>query len=195
MCRTKALLRARVGLQAYPTPRATHLQLSGIRLSMFLRTGKARIHARLKECAFSAGSSQCCYRSFPSVSEPYQGTGAGGGLRAEPDPVLLVGKFGRAPARRIAAVRKPQLTGFPAGAATHTSGCGRAPQMDRLAGPNQGQPAAEPQSLSDRSTSALHPKKARVEWRAGFTDPKPQSLSQPNLETRNSLRHIQHKVL
>ena len=54
------------------------------RPSMFLRTSKARIHARLKECVFGAGSSQCCYRSFSvkaallqqssrSPSVPYRG--------------------------------------------------------------------------------------------------------------------------
>ena len=177
MCRTKALLRARVGLQACPTPRPPTYNSQGIRLSMILRTGKARIHARLKECAFSAGSSQYCYRSFPSVSEPYRF--AGWKVWQSPSKTHC----GSAPA---ATSPVPRACGKAPAAATHTRGCGRAPQMDPLAGQTrdslrQSSSGAPSQCLSDRSTSARHPKKARVEWRAGLRTLNPKAYPSPTL--------------
>ena len=60
-----ALLWARVGLQAYPPQGHPTYNSQGNDFFMFLGTSKAvqkaRIHVRLKECVFGAGSSQCCY--------------------------------------------------------------------------------------------------------------------------------------
>ena len=64
MCQPNARFCGRASACRLTHTKATRLQFQGIRLYMFLRTSKARKLARLKECVFGVGSSQCCTEVF-----------------------------------------------------------------------------------------------------------------------------------